>query len=85
MPGLPSRADCSHVISGVTRTTDEKQRRCQGASPGNQIPQNLIDADGRLARVVAGQARASTPRRTRRAANEAKLAHQESARSRRGP
>jgi len=61
-------------ILAEARSTDEAEDASSGTPSADEIPQDLIDADSRLARLLAAKARLDADAKQRQAAYEAKLA-----------
>lgn len=70
-------------ILGEARAIDEEEDRRAGSS-GEDIPEELIEPDSRLARLVAAKARLDEDAASRQAAYEAKLAAREEHKRRTG-
>ena len=61
-------------ILAEARSTDEAEDQASAGSSGDEIPKDLVDADTRLARLLAAKARLEADATRRQAAYEAKLA-----------
>ncbi len=76
------RKEVDKIIKEARATDEEEDRRA--ASSGDDIPQDLIEPDSRLARLLAAKARLDDDAARRQAAYEAKLAVREEHKRRTG-
>lgn len=77
------RAEVDRIIKEA-RATDEEEDRRQGASPDPDVPEDLIEPDSRLHRLLAAKARLDAQRAKRQAAYEVKVAAREEHKRRTG-
>ncbi len=70
------RAEVERIIAEA-KTTDEEEDRRLGNSAASDLPDDLIEPDARLRRLLAAKARLDADQATRRAAYEAKVAARE--------
>jgi transposase len=77
------RGEVDKIIKQARATDDEEDRR-EGPSSGDDIPQELVEPDSRLARLVAAKARLDGDAAGRQAAYEAKLAARDEHKARTG-
>ncbi|MCA1677138.1 MAG: transposase [Actinobacteria bacterium] len=77
------RGEVDKIIKQARATDDEEDRR-EGPSCGDDIPQELVEPDSRLARLVAAKARLDDDAARRQAAYEAKLAARDEHQARTG-
>ncbi len=77
------RGEVDKIIKEARATDDEEDRR-SGPASGHDIPEELIEPDSRLARLLAAKARLDDDAARRQAAYEAKLAAREEHKRRTG-
>jgi len=70
------RAEVERIIAEA-RATDEEEDRRLGDSPASDLPEDLIQPDARLGRLLAAKARLEADRARRQAAYEARVAARE--------